>query len=95
MFVVANIFVLPRERGRGPRNRLGGGGRPGARRAPVGAGDARTATVRFGHPYAVVAAVSTHRRPAAPRSALVWHGLPVFSAWVSEPGDAEANSNPA
>jgi hypothetical protein len=51
------------------------------------AGLRRLATVRFGHPFAVVAAVSDTRfgEPVSP-----WHGLPVFSAWVSEPSDAEA-----
>ena len=39
----------------------------------------RTAQLRFGHPYAVVA-VATDERPGGP-----WHGLPVFSAWVAEP----------
>lgn len=42
----------------------------------------REATVRFGHPYAVVATV-TDSKPDS-----VWDGLPVFSAWVSEPEDA-------
>lgn len=46
-------------------------------------GVARTAELRFGHPYAVVA-VATDRRAdgAGP-----WHGVPVFSGWVSEPDD--------
>ena len=39
----------------------------------------RTATLRFGHPYAVVA-VAEGGGP--------WHGMPVFSAWVAEPQDA-------
>jgi hypothetical protein len=46
----------------------------------------RRATVRFGHPFAVVAAVSDDRTGG---SASRWHGLPVFSAWVSDPSDAE------
>ena len=59
----------------------------------------RTATLRFGHPYAVVA-VTTHQSPsggpaigpeveslAAPSTA-PWHGLPVFSAWITEPTPA-------
>jgi hypothetical protein len=54
----------------------------------------RLAELRFGHPYAVVAVVTD---PAAgqganreqPRSGVSpWRGLPVFSAWVSEPEDA-------
>jgi hypothetical protein len=40
----------------------------------------RTAELRFGHPYAVVAVV-TGDGP--------WQGLPVFSAWVARPEDAE------
>ncbi len=53
----------------------------------------RAAELRFGHPYAVVAVATD---PAAgaerPRSAVSpWHGLPVFSAWVSEPDDADAD----
>jgi hypothetical protein len=40
----------------------------------------RKAELRFGHPYAVVAATSQHDG--------AWHGVPVFSAWVAEPEDA-------
>jgi hypothetical protein len=40
----------------------------------------RSAELRFGHPYAVVAATF---QPGGP-----WHGLPVFSAWVAEPDNA-------
>lgn len=40
----------------------------------------RTAELRFGHPFAVVA-VATGDGP--------WQGLPVFSAWVARPEDAE------
>jgi hypothetical protein len=36
--------------------------------------------LRFGHPYAVVALVQDVTSP--------WHGLPVFSAWVTEPENA-------
>jgi hypothetical protein len=38
----------------------------------------RTAILRFGHPYAVVA-VAQGGGP--------WHGVPVFSAWVTDPED--------
>ena len=48
-----------------------------------GEGVRRTATLRFGHPYAVVATVESDDSP--------WDGLPVFSAWVAEPEDAEAD----
>jgi hypothetical protein len=40
----------------------------------------RTAELRFGHPFAVVAVV-TGDSP--------WQGLPAFSAWVAQPEDAE------
>jgi hypothetical protein len=42
---------------------------------------ARIAQLRFGHPYAVVAAAQT---PAAGP----WTGLPLFSAWITEPHSA-------
>lgn len=42
----------------------------------------RTAQIRFGHPFAVVAVCEADGGP--------WAGLPVFSAWVAEPEDAEA-----
>jgi hypothetical protein len=50
----------------------------------------RTAELRFGHPYAVVAVTVD---PPGPRSEPAaapgpWHGLPVFSAWVADPQDA-------
>jgi hypothetical protein len=43
-------------------------------------GVVRTAELRFGHPYAAVAVT------AGPGP---WHGLPVFSAWIADPRDAE------
>ncbi|HTW03139.1 MAG TPA: hypothetical protein VMF87_22740 [Streptosporangiaceae bacterium] len=50
----------------------------------------RTAELRFGHPYAVVAVTvdppGQSSRPAGVPGP--WHGLPVFSAWVAEPEDA-------
>ena len=53
----------------------------------------RTAELRFGHPFAVVAVTTgahaplgEHRQePPGP-----WYGLPVFSAWVASPDDATA-----
>jgi hypothetical protein len=49
----------------------------------------RTAELRFGHPFAVVAVATddqagqgTNRQPGP------WHGMPVFSAWVTEPQEA-------
>lgn len=44
------------------------------------AGLIRTAELRFGHPFATVAVT------AGPGP---WHGLPVFSAWVTDPENAE------
>jgi len=43
-------------------------------------GRRRTAELRFGHPYAVVA---TANQPGSP-----WHRVPVFSAWITDPDDA-------
>lgn len=43
-------------------------------------GVVRTAELRFGHPFAVVA-VTAGQGP--------WHGLPVFSGWVTDPENAE------
>jgi hypothetical protein len=56
----------------------------------------RTAELRFGHPFAVVAVAVDSARPQdshgpVPRSP--WHGLPVFSAWVADPQDATNDSN--
>ena len=53
----------------------------------------RTAELRFGHPFAVVAVAAGATKPQdsgrpVPRSP--WHGLPVFSAWVADPQDATA-----
>jgi adenylate kinase family enzyme len=55
----------------------------GMRLAAVHPGDGvkRTAELRFPHPYAVVATVESEDSP--------WDGLPVFSAWVADPEDAE------
>ncbi|MGA5306131.1 hypothetical protein [Micromonospora taraxaci] len=47
-------------------------------------GVARTAELRFGHPYAVVAVATDTRADGGTGP---WHGLPVFSAWISEPDD--------
>jgi hypothetical protein len=51
----------------------------------------RVAELRFGHPYAVVAvATDSAAGRERPRSAVSpWHGVPVFSAWVSAPDDAD------
>jgi hypothetical protein len=49
-------------------------------------GRRRVADLRFGHPYAVVAVAVDGPR--------LWQGMPVFSAWVSDPEDA-ADDDPA
>jgi hypothetical protein len=55
-------------------------------------GVVRTAELRFGHPYAVVAVTvdepGKDRQPAAAHGP--WNGMPVFSAWVAQPEDAAA-----
>lgn len=52
-----------------------------------GIGKARALEVRFARPHAVVAV--TADEAGASRTG-AWHGLPVLSAWVSEPADADA-----
>jgi hypothetical protein len=46
----------------------------------------RDVVLRFGHPYAVVAVATA--ATGTENGGRPWHGLPVFSAWVSEPEDA-------
>jgi hypothetical protein len=50
----------------------------------------RVATLRFGHPFAVVAVAADDGQPGDDRSARPgpWHGMPVFSAWVTSPEEA-------
>lgn len=50
----------------------------------------RTAELRFGQPYAVVATATDQQHDGTWRSQRPspWHGLPVFSAWITEPEDA-------
>jgi hypothetical protein len=48
----------------------------------------RVAELRFGHPYAVVALAVDPVPAGGAGQPGPWHGLPVFSAWVSEPEDA-------
>jgi hypothetical protein len=45
----------------------------------------RHAEVRFNRPYAVVAYADVERQPKHP-----WRGLPIFSAWVTTPMEADA-----
>jgi hypothetical protein len=50
----------------------------------------RTAELRFGHPFAVVAvATDDQDQPERHPGRSPWHGMPVFSAWVARPADAE------
>ncbi|MEU8238436.1 hypothetical protein AB0C07_09335 [Actinoplanes missouriensis] len=52
------------------------------------AGVIRTAELRFGHPYAVVAVATDLTFDAdGGRVRGPWHGVPVFSGWVSQPED--------
>jgi hypothetical protein len=53
-------------------------------------GHRREANVRFGHPFAVVAAACNERLAARHGQVPgLWQGLPVFAAWISEPSEAE------
>jgi hypothetical protein len=56
----------------------------------------RIAELRFGHPFAVVAVAIDQRRDTAPGGGGPgpWHGLPVFSAWVADPQDADTGDSP-
>lgn len=58
-------------------------------------GRRREAELRFAHPYAVVAIAADPAAAGQSGGARLspgpWHGLPVFSAWVSEPEDAADN----
>jgi hypothetical protein len=57
----------------------------------------RTAELRFGQPFAVVAVADGQdhhaRRPTPEPSP--WRGLPVFSAWITQPEDADDLADPA
>jgi hypothetical protein len=56
----------------------------------------RDVVLRFGHPYAVVALATAPRGAAGTTGSLgPWEGLPVFSAWVSEPDNASDDSGNA
>jgi hypothetical protein len=51
----------------------------------------RIGDLRFAHPYAVVAVTvdESYDRKLGRHRAGPWHGIPVFSAWVTEPQDAD------
>lgn len=57
-------------------------------------GRRRTAVLRFGHPFAAVA-VAIDSLPGSPGDPTHtdWHGLPVFSAWISEPAEPDTESS--
>jgi hypothetical protein len=63
--------------------------------AALVSGRRREAELRFAHPYAAVAIATDPEGAGQRRGGRVshgpWHGLPVFSAWVSEPEDATDN----
>lgn len=66
----------------------------GAARPPRERGLLRRATLRFGHPFAVVAVTRAWTdwigdRSGRTRASEFWHGLPVYSAWVTVPVEAE------
>jgi hypothetical protein len=49
----------------------------------------RHALLRFAHPYAVVAVAVDGGLHAPGGAASPWHGVPVFSAWVTTPDDPD------
>jgi hypothetical protein len=53
----------------------------------------RVAELRFANPYAVVAVATgpVAGRDRPPAAVSPWNGLPVFSAWVSQPDDADTD----
>jgi hypothetical protein len=57
---------------------------------PAQSGIERTAILRFDHPYAALAFAG---RPATPgvSTRAAWTGLPLFTAWVQEPIEADAD----
>ena len=60
-------------------------------------GVVRIATLRFGHPFAVVAVAADDGQPGDEEAGTrpgPWHGMPVFSAWVTSPDDAVQDPPP-
>ncbi len=49
----------------------------------------RVAELRFGHPFAVVAVSrdAPHEQDTATAVPAPWQGMPVFSAWITDPDD--------
>jgi hypothetical protein len=58
-------------------------------RRPQFAGLRRDATIRFARPFAVVAVTQSPDGRPHP-----WHGVPVFSAWVTKPSEPEPEKYP-
>ncbi len=61
---------------------------------PRGRGLLRRATLRYGHPFAVVAVAGAwvdwvRDHSGRTRGSEFWYGLPVYSAWVTVPTEAE------
>ncbi|MGZ4434535.1 MAG: hypothetical protein ACXVW7_13035 [Trebonia sp.] len=55
----------------------------------------RTAELRFGQPYAVVAVTTDPDRRGELPVTSPWWGLPVYSAWITQPEDADEPASPA
>jgi hypothetical protein len=57
----------------------------------------RTAELRFGQPFAVVAVAADEGHRGGPGAAghSPWHGLPVFSAWITQPEETGEPTDPA
>jgi hypothetical protein len=52
-------------------------------------GRLRVATLQFGHPFAVVAVTTGSQRLERTRQFGSWHRVPVYSAWIAEPSEAD------
>jgi hypothetical protein len=52
------------------------------------------ATLQFGHPFAVVAATTDRQRLDSTTQFGPWHRVPVYSAWVAEPTEADEIQDP-
>ena len=60
-------------------------------------GQIRTAELRFGHPFAVVAVATSPQWPGKRHvpGRRLWRGLPVFSGWITQPEEADDAAGPA
>lgn len=57
---------------------------------PPHTGLQRTASLRFDHPFAVIAVIGRPSRPDAKQVPIRFSGLPIFEAWVHTPTEASA-----